>query len=235
MNGNQIAAVIVAVGICIAGFFISNTLYKAKTLDRYVTVKGLSEMEVKADLAVWPIQITISSNDLVQLEKDISMQSEVLKGFFLEQGFREDEVSTGPPNIQDTRANYYGGGNNYNQARYITVVDFTVRTSDIPKLHEAVSKIPSIISRGIIIGSKNPWKQIEYSFTRLNEIKPKMIEEATKNAREVAEKFSKDSNSKVGKIRNASQGLFSITDKDVNTGYEKIVRVVSTVQFYLED
>ena len=103
------------------------------------------------------------------------------------------------------------------------------------KLQQAVAEIPSIIGKGIILGSKNYWQQIEYLYTGLNEIKPSMIEEATKNARQAAEKFARDSDSKVGKIKSASQGLFSIQNRDVNTGNIKKARVVNTVVFYLED
>ena len=76
---------------------------------------------------------------------------------------------------------------------------------------------------------------IEYTFTGLNEIKPVMIEEATKNAREVAEKFAQDSNSTVSKIKSAQQGQFSISDLDQNTSHIKVVRVVSTIDYQLED
>ena len=81
----------------------------------------------------------------------------------------------------------------------------------------------------------NYHSQTEYIFTRLNEVKPEMIEEATRKAREVAEKFASDSQSKLGKIKNASQGQFSIYARDKNNPHIKKVRVVSTVQYYLSD
>ena len=103
------------------------------------------------------------------------------------------------------------------------------------RCQNSLSESLELISEGIILGSKNEWRPIEYIFTGLNELKPSMIEEATKNAREVAEKFARDSDSRVGKIRIARQGLFTINDRDQNTPEIKLVRVVSTIDFQLED
>lgn len=233
---NRIIYASLILGLCLvtAGFFISQTLIKAKELDRYVTVKGLSEREVEADVAIWPVQITVVSNDLQQLERDLTEQTQTLKTFFAGQGFDDDEITIGSPSIQDTRADYYGG-NSGQQFRYIAKTDFTIRTDDIPKLHKTLAQVTSIISKGIILGSKNYWQQVEYIYTKLNDIKPEMIEEATKNARAAAEKFARDSESRVGKIKSANQGLFSIENRDINTGHIKKVRVVNTVVFYLED
>lgn len=229
------ASAIMAVGIIVAGYFVSETLYKSKQLDRVVTVKGLSEKEVRADLAIWPIQISAVSNDLGELQRDLRNQTRILNDFFREQNFNDDEINIGSPNIQDVKANAYGGDMQYSQYRYIAKVDVTVRTADIAKLEDTEGKIGDIIGKGIIIGSKNYWQQIEYLYTKLNEIKPDMIEEATINAREAAEKFARDSGSKVGKIKTATQGLFSIENRDINTSHIKKVRVVTTVEFYLED
>jgi hypothetical protein len=110
-----------------------------------------------------------------------------------------------------------------------------VRTNNITLLKTALSESLELISKGILIESKNTWRPIVYIFTGLNDIKPPMIEEATKNAREVAEKFAKDSDSRVGRIRTARQGVFSIYDRDENTPEVKVVRVVSTIDFQLED
>ena len=233
---NRIIYASLILGLCLvtAGFFISQTLIKAKELDRFVTVKGLSEREVEADVAVWPVQITVVSNDLQQLERDLTEQTQTLRAFFAGQGFTENEITVGSPSIQDKWADFYGNTSGQ-QFRYIAKTDFTIRTGDIEKLHKTLAQVTSIISKGIILGSKNYWQQVEYMYTRLNDIKPEMIEEATKNARAAAEKFARDSESKVGKIKSANQGLFSIQNRDINTGHIKKVRVVNTVVFYLED
>ncbi len=161
-------------------------------------------------------------------------QSATLTQYFDQYGFDSSELTVGSPNIQDTKAQVYGG-NNYNPYRYIALADFTIRTNDLDKLRKATQNISSIIGQGIVVGSKNQWQPVQYLFTKLNDIKPEMIEEATKNARQAAEKFARDSGSKVGKLKSARQGVFSIFDRDVNTGEIKKVRVVSTLDFYLED
>jgi hypothetical protein len=98
-----------------------------------------------------------------------------------------------------------------------------------------MENITSLIGQGIVLSQTNYWQQAEYLYTSLNDIKPVMIEEATKNARQAAGKFAVDSDSKVGKIKKASQGLFTITNRDMNSPHIKKVRVVSTIEFYLDD
>lgn len=232
---NWIQAAIVAVALVIAGYFIGNMHRNSVSYNRFVQVKGLSEKEVMADLAVWPIQITLTGNDLKALKSDIEKQKAEVQQFFTDQGFDENELTIGSTNIEDARAQLYGGNSDGRAYRYVVKTEFTVRTGDIEKLQTALTESLSLISKGVLIGSKNTWHPIEYIFTRLNEIKPAMIEEATKNAREVAEKFALDSNSKVGKIKTARQGLFTINDRDQNSPHIKIVRVVSTIDYFLED
>lgn len=232
---NWIQAAIVAVALVIAGYFIGNMHRNSVSYNRFVQVKGLSEKEVMADLAVWPIQITLTGNDLKALKSDIEKQKAEVQQFFTDQGFDENELTIGSTNIEDARAQLYGGNSDGRAFRYVVKTEFTVRTGDIEKLQTALTESLSLISKGVLIGSKNTWRPIEYIFTRLNEIKPAMIEEATKNAREVAEKFALDSNSKVGKIKTARQGLFTINDRDQNSPHIKIVRVVSTIDYFLED
>ncbi|MBT8210858.1 MAG: SIMPL domain-containing protein, partial [Eudoraea sp.] len=161
-------------------------------------------------------------------------QNDAVNTFFINQGFKPDEITRGTTNISDARANLYNT-NTQSPYRYLAVSEFTIRTRDISKLKTALAESLSLMSEGIILGSKNTWRPIEYIFTGLNELKPEMIEEATKNAREVAIKFAEDSQSRVGKIRIARQGLFTINDRDQNTPEIKIVRVVSTLDFQLED
>jgi hypothetical protein len=234
-NMDLFKTIVLAVSIVIAGYFIGNISKNGKEYDRSVHVKGLSEKQVIADLAVWPMNITLAGNDLKILKDEIENQINEVKNFFINQGFTDEEISIGTTNINDSRAVLYNSGNENRAFRYIVTSDFTVRTSDIDKLQKGLSKSLELISKGILIGSKNSWKPIEYSFSGLNKLKPSMIEEATKNAREVAEKFALDSNSKVSKIKNAHQGLFTINDLDQNTSYIKIVRVVSTIEYQLED
>ena len=231
---NWLKVVVLALAIVIAGYFVGNMHKTGKQYDRYVQVKGLSEREVEADLAVWPINIVLTGNDLATLKGQLEKQNEDVYQFFVDQGFNPDELTRGMVNITDANANQYNNAPN-NRFRYVAQSDFTVRTREIEKLQKALEASLELMSKGIVLGSKNQWRPIEYVFTGLNELKPSMIEEATKNAREVAEKFARDSNSEVGEIRIARQGLFSINDRDQNTPQIKIVRVVSTFDFQLKN
>ena len=235
MKTDWLKIILICISIVIAGYFVGNMHKTGKKYDRFVQVKGLSEREVNADLAVWPINITLTGNDLNTLKNDIESQNSEVYNFFIAQGFDKNELTKGSTNINDVRADIYNSNFQNNTFRYLAKSEFTVRTNDIDKLQKALSESLELMSKGIILGSKNTWRPIEYIFTGLNELKPPMIEEATKNAREVAEKFARDSDAQVGEIRMASQGLFSITDRDENTPQIKLVRVVSTIDFQLEN
>jgi hypothetical protein len=234
-NLDWIKTLIIFSSIVIAGFFIGNMHKTGKKYDRFVQVKGLSEREVYADLAVWPMNITLTGNDLKSLKKEIEKQNEEVYSFFLRQGFDKNELTKGIANINDSRANIYNSNSQNNEYRYLAKSEFTVRTKEVKKLQKALIESLELISKDILLGSKNTWRPIEYIFTGLNDLKPSMIEEATKNAREVAEKFARDSESQVGEIRIARQGLFTIKDRDQNTPEIKIVRVVSTIDFQLKE
>lgn len=234
-NLDWVKTLIIFSSVAVAGFFIGNMHKTGKKYDRFVEVKGLSEREVKADLAVWPINITLTGNELKTLKSEIEKQNEEVYNFFIRQGFENSEITKGTTNLNDAQADLYNSNSINNQFRYLAKSEFTIRTNDISRLQNALSESLELISNGILLGSKNTWRPIEYIYTGLNEIKPSMIEEATKNAREVAEKFAHDSDSRVGKIRIARQGLFTISDRDENTPEIKIVRVVSTIDFQLED
>jgi len=234
-NLDWIKTLIIFSGIVIAGFLIGNMHKTGKKYDRFVQVKGLSEREVFADLAVWPMNIMLTGNDLQLLKKNIETQNEEVYNFFLNQGFDKKELTKGIATIHDARADLYNSNYQNRAYRYFAKSEFTVRTNNIKKLQKALIASLELISKDILLGSKNSWRPIEYIFTGLNELKPSMIEEATKNAREVAEKFARDSESQVGEIRMARQGLFTINDRDQNTPEIKIVRVVSTIDFQLKD
>jgi hypothetical protein len=230
-----LVALILSIGIILAGYLVGNMHLNGLKYQRYVSVKGLAEREVDANLAIWAFRMTIASNELNFLQKKLEDDTRVIENFLSEEGFETAEFSAGVAEIQDLQTFSYGSPNQSNPFRYIAKKDFTIRTSDIPKLHRALGNSSSLIGEGIVLESKNQWQGIEYLYTELNEIKPGMIEEATKNAREAAQKFAQDAGSKVGKIKSASQGLFTISDRDINTGYIKNVRIVTTVDFYLED
>ena len=233
-NTSWLKVLIVSLSIVVAGFFIGEMNWNSLKNNRRVQVKGLSEREVKANLAVWPMQITITNNNLSSLNSEIESQKKKVLDFFIEKGFTSNEINIGISNITDAKANLYNNGAKQN-FRYLARTEITLRTTNISKIKNAQKESINLASKGILINSKNQWRPVEYIYTGLNSIKPEMIEEATKKAKEVAEKFAKDSNSKVGKIKSASQGLFTINDRDSNTPDIKKVRVVTTVNYFLED
>ena len=234
-NQFLLPAVLLSLAMVIAGYFIGNIHKSGKKYDRHVEVKGLSEREVAADLAVWPMTIALSGNDLGALERDIEFQNKEVYQFFKAQGFNDTEITRGILNITDSYASFYVGGGQRPEYRYQGNSEFTVRTNDIEKLQKALTASPELLSKGILLGSKNSWRPIEYLFTGLTSIKPAMIEEATRNAREVAGRFAQDSRAEVGDILIARQGLFTIEDRYQSTPQIKIVRVVSTIDFQLVD
>ncbi|EKZ9179106.1 SIMPL domain-containing protein [Vibrio vulnificus] len=221
------------VGLGVLGYLVQQTAIQYKALDRIVTVKGLSEREYPADTVIWPIRYAVASNDIQALFEQVDAQAELITAFLAEREL-SDSVQFSAPSVIDKKAQQYGGEANADY-RYLAIQTITVYSNKVDSVRQAISLIGQLGKKGIVFNQDSYDNPIVYSFTRLNEIKPEMIEEATHNAREVAEKFAKDSNSSLGKIRTASQGQFSIMDRDHNTPHIKRIRVVSTVQYYLSD
>ena len=235
IGGYAVLGLAVGLGICIAGLSVSNAVYKLRASQRYVTVKGLAEREVDADLVVWPLTFEVSSNDLNDLQKQVDGKRLTVRQFLAGAGFEEAEISQAAPRIRDTQSETQYGQVVPPKYRYIAQATLTLRTNKVAVVKAAIEKAGELIGKGIVLVGENYGRSTEFLFTGLNEVKPPMIEEATKNARKAAEQFAKDSGSKVGKIRSASQGLFTITDRDMNSPDRKNVRVVTTVEYYLSD
>ncbi|WP_018983209.1 SIMPL domain-containing protein [Salinimonas chungwhensis] len=235
---NKSATTILAIGIIIGltlfGSILGHSLIAFKTWDRVVTVKGLSEKEYLADTVIWPVQFTAADNDLGALYQTIENQSAQINQFLLNAGLTQDEISIGKPDITDKLANQYGGNNNV-KFRYSAIQTVTVYSERVEKVRQLMGQSSQLLQKGIVLSTQNYNAQTEFAFTRLNEVKPAMIEEATINAREVAQKFAKDSDSKLGKIKQANQGQFSIFSRDKQHPHIKKVRVVSTIQYTLVD
>lgn len=235
---NKSSAVILGLGIFLGltalGYLLANAAITYKEYERTITVKGLAEREYPADIVIWPIQFTAASNDLEGLYTAIESSTAKIRTFLKERGLDDSEVSLSPPAITDKSAQSYG---NTNQVafRYSAVQTVNVYSHNIDTVRAMMSDLAQLGKQGIVFTGGNYQSQTEYLFTRLNEIKPAMIEEATNKAREVAVKFAQDSQSTLGKIKRASQGQFSISARDNNTPHIKRIRVVSTVEYYLSD
>jgi len=232
-SASLILGVSIFLGLLALGYLLGNAAIRFKEFERTVTVKGLSEREVDADIVIWPIQFTAAGNDLTELYGAIEASTSRIKGFLEANGFTADEITVASPTITDKSAQQYG--DNRAEFRYAAVQTVTVYSNRIATARADMTKLSELGKQGIVFSGANYQAQTEYLFTRLNEVKPAMIEEATRQAREVAEKFAADSKSMLGKIRRASQGQFSIADRDKNNPHIKKVRVVSTVEYYLSD
>ncbi len=221
-------------GLAALGYLLGDAALRVKAMERSVRVKGLSEREYPADIVIWPIQFVVADNDLQTLYTTLEKNTAAIKSFLVNHKIKSGDISSNPPAITDKSAQRYGDSRPA-QFRYSAVQTVTVYSKDIDTVRLAMGKLSELGKQGIVFNREDYEARPEYIFTRLNEIKPAMIEEATRKARDVALKFAQDSNSKLGKIKRASQGQFSINARDKSTPHMKRIRVVSTVEFYLSD
>jgi uncharacterized protein len=224
---------------------LGSQIKATRLADRYVTVKGLVERKVKSDLAIWPLSFKEAGDDLAAVYAKSDADKNAILQFLEQQGIQTNEIEVGMLRVVDTQANEYGGTRA--PKRYIVDQQITVTTSRVDQVAAAAQKSMQLVQKGIVLTS-NPGNGLVYKFTGLNAIKPDMITEATKNARAAADRFAQDSGSQVGSIRQANQGTFSITaavqgggEPGEGGGYNsdegsimKTVRVVTSVQYYLE-
>ncbi|MGE4409645.1 MAG: SIMPL domain-containing protein [Sphingomonadales bacterium] len=226
------SAGLLAVGMVAGGYLLGDGLTRARIADRSVTVRGLAERDVMADLATWTISYSASGFDLADVRSDVDASTNALKDYFQGLGFKPDDLKP-----------IGAGVNQYinNGVRNITITQkMQLRTTDIARAQKAVAQQFDLVRRGVTLQEGSG---MSYSFTKLNDIKPEMVAEATKDARKAAEQFAQDSGTGVGGIQSATQGYFSIEPRDgdgagggygaSDTPYKK-VRVVTTIAFYLK-
>jgi hypothetical protein len=221
-------AAIVTLGLATGGYLLGDGLKRAKAADRSVTVRGLSEKDVTADLATWSISYSATGFDLPTVRTEIDNNTKELTAYFASLGFKPAELTPSGAGVNQ----YYNNGVNN-----ITITQrMLLRTTDIARAQKAVAQQFDLVRRGVTLQEGSGMK---YSFTKLNDVKPTMVAAATKDARAAAEQFAQDSGTSVGGIKSATQGYFSIDARDgeggegaSDTPYKK-VRVVTTVDFYL--
>lgn len=227
-----VSAALLAVGMVAGGYLLGDGLTRAHEAERAVTVKGLAEKDVTADLATWTIAYTATGFDLPTVRAEIDESSKALNDYFRSLGFKADELRPVGAGVNQ----YINNGVNT-----ITITQrMQLRTTDIAKAQRAVAGQFDLVRRGVTMQEGS---NMVYSFTKLNDLKPDMVAQATRDARKAAEQFAKDSGTGVGSIKSASQGYFSIEPRDgdqaqggygaSDTPYKK-VRVVTTVEFYLD-
>lgn len=235
------AAITITLGLMVGGWFIGHGFEQARLGDRTVTVKGVSEREVTADVALWPIRYQATGTQLADAQTRIERSRTAVLAFLQKNGVAAAQVELQGLQVTDAHANPYRSGP-VGETRFIITHDLMVRSDDPQKILEASRKVGDLVDAGVLLGSgEYGGSGPTYVFTKLNDLKPEMIADATAKAREGAQQFARDSKSRLGGIRSANQGLFVILPRDQAPGIseqsqvQKIVRVVSTVDYYLKD
>lgn len=222
---------LLALGLGWGGSYLKGAAEVWQQSSRSVTVRGLAEREVAADLVMWPLNYAVSANTLTDLEQQLSDSERLVRDFLTERGFDMSEVSVTPPRITDQYANTYGGERP--DERFRAEATLVLRTDRVADVIEAVPQATALVREGVLLSPTYEYRT-EFLFTGLDAIKPEMIAQATADARSAAQQFAEDSGSVVGGIKNATQGYFSIDDLDSYTPQTKRVRVVTTVDYALE-
>ncbi len=233
------AAILLAIGLALAGFFVGRGFVHSRTADRFVTVKGLAEREVLADIALWPLRAVATNDNLGQAQAQIQRSQDAIFQFLDRHGIDRAQVELQNFEVIDLLANPYRGEGMV-QSRFIIRQTLMVRSSEPERIEAASQDVGQLVDVGVILSSEGgPWGGPTYLFTKLNELKPDLIAEATANARKSAEQFAKDSGAKLGGIRQANQGTIIIQARDQAPGVmdesqrHKTVRVVATIDYYL--
>lgn len=225
-----IVALILAIGMIVGGYLLGNGLVRARHADRSVTVRGLAERNVTADLAVWTLNYSKQGTDLAQVQAEMDRDTQSIQRFFASVGFPAEALTPAGAGVSQS---YLDG------VPMVTISQrLQLRTTDIARARQAVARQFDLVRQGVVLQEGSG---ISYSFTKLNDIKPAMVAEATRDARAAAEQFAKDSSTGVGGIKSATQGYFSVEARDgeqagygvADTPFKK-VRVVTTVDFYLK-
>lgn len=236
-TSNSFAAVLggfIFAGLVAFAFIAGRAAMDVKSLERTVEVKGLAEREVPADTVIWPISYQVASNDLNELYESIAQKNELIRRFLADHDLDLSDVSASTPDVVDRYAQAWGNTAEI-EFRYVATAAVTLYSHDVEAVRKAMSDVIALGRNGIPLSGAQYGNQVQFLFTKLNDVKPDMLEEATVNARAAAAKFAEDSQSTLGKIKRADQGIFSISDRDSTTPHIKKVRIVSTIEYYLSD
>ena len=235
------SVVLLSIGFSMGGYFVGNGIYQSMN-KRTVTVKGLSEKDVVADMAIWNIKISRVGGDLSVVQSRIDSDMNKLKSFLKSSGFSEEEVQNLRIQVRDKFAGYSDAEQKSQKSdgRYVIENGVMVRSGNVQLVDSVSRKLGDLVRQGVTI--TEDYTGPMYIFNGLNDIKISMIEQSTKNATDAGLQFAKDSGSKLGKIQNANQGTFSVESRDPTDPWSsnekqsiyKKVRVVSTITFYLQ-
>ena len=223
-----VSALLIGLGLTAAGFFVGQGISERNTGRRIISVKGLSEREVPASVATWTIGYAANGNELGEINKKLAESTKAVMAFLKEAGFAESDMAVQPPSLVDTSMEVREKDVPPPPERYKAYQSVLLRTAKVDAIKPALASASNLMVSGVLLSGKS---EPNYIFNELNSIKPAMIQEATKNARIAAEQFSRDSQTTLGKLRNASQGWFQVENRDAATPERKIVRVVVDVEY----
>jgi len=238
MKIDVLPAVVLAIGLAAGGWFAGQGFVASRTVDRFVTVKGVAERAVQADVAIWSLRFVSTDDDLARALAEIERSQTTILEFLEDQGIDGDTVEVQRLDVTDNLANPYRSGPV--ATRYIIDQTLMVRSDDPPRIRSASQQVSRLVDAGVVLSNEGGFDVgPTYLFTRLNDFKPEMIAEATSSARQAAEQFAQDSGSQVGGIRRANQGVFVVMPRDPTMGaseesqLDKQLRVVATLDYYL--
>ena len=232
---------ILSISIALSGFFVGHGIYKSRALDRYVTVKGLVEKRVQANIAQWDIDYRVTGDDLQKLSDQMAHNQKLVFDFLSAHGFKPEEMNAQAMSVIDQYAKEYGGPEKPTH-RYIIKGGVTLRSSNVDLVKSVSQLAPSLIEKGIALAGNDYDANPKYMYTQLDQIRPELLREATQSARRMAQQFALDSNSQLAGIRRANQGQFQVLDKNGGAGgynenqlksIVKTIRVVSSIDYYL--
>lgn len=227
------AGLLIGVGLLLLGLCMKSGIDDFAHRDRIVTVRGLAQRDIPANKVTWPIVSKLTGDDLKSIYTQVQSIDSAITTFLKTNGITDAEISVNPPAVTDLKADQYNAANA--PYHYSVTAVVTVTSSRVELVRKLINRQTELMAQGIAITAGDYNYPTLYEYTDLNTIKPAMIAEATQNARKAADKFAEDSHSKLGKIKTASQGQFSIDDRDQYTPQIKTVRVVSTIEYYLKD
>lgn len=249
-RGTTLTALAIFFGLTIGAYLLGKSFERFRTDDRFISVKGFAEREVKADLVIWSFKIRITTNDLQEGNTSLETAVKKVNDFLIKNGINTKEITQQSLAVTDKQANEYGGQNGNERYRYIIQQTIEVRSANVDAVQRVSRMTSELLSAGVALstGADYTGTGLRFIFTKLNDVKPAMLSEATKNARTAAEEFTKESQTHLGKMRKASQGLFSILDRDESLagggegGYYasgtsdlyKKIRVVISVEYAID-
>src|SRR5579864_643933 len=241
-----ILGLLVGAGGALGGYFVGQGFFQGRRAERYVSVKGLAERNVKADLAVWTLIFSASGSDISAVSTVSERDRDLVRAFIDKSGFIDREIEPLPTRVNDqfALATVIGPPSVEAARRYVITAGFEIRTTKVDAVRAASQTTGELIRQGVVLDGRpleNSPANPAYLFTHVGDIRPAMLAQATKSARVLAQQFAADSNNHLGAIRRANEGVFQVLSRDgevpdpaeERSSIEKKLRLVSTVDYYL--